>query len=64
MPILSDNEFENLIFSYMFLTRISKLVFHNKILKFQKHVNEGQLEESVSQIVYLGLYFHFMRSEK
>ena len=33
-------------------------------LKFSIHVDEGQMEGSVSQIFYLGPSFHFMKSRK
>ena len=54
-PLLSDNEFRNLI---------SRLIFQKKVLRFEVHVDDSRMEGTLSQIFDLGLSFHFMKSEK
>ena len=55
MPVLSNSELEYYIW----------LIFNfKKEMKFEIHVHEGHSEGSVSQILYLGPSFYFMKSRK
>ena len=53
MPVRWNREFEYSLFFLHFL---------NKDISFKNH--DGHLEGSVSQILYLGPSFHFMKSRK
>ena len=54
-PLLSGNEFGNLI---------SRLIFQKKVLIFEVHEDDSRMEGTLSQIFDLGLSFQFMKSEK
>ena len=64
MSILSENEFENLIFFLYFLNKDFSVIIQYKLPRFGIHVDESQMEGTVSQFFYLGLSFNFMKSEK
>ena len=55
-------EFKNCNFQYIFLKWIISVIHGEKTTKFGTHVVNDYLEGTVSQILYLWLSFHFMKS--
>ena len=60
----TKREFRNFNFSYIFLNLIISVIYEAKFTEFDTHVVEGHLEGTVSQILYLGPSFNFMKSRK
>ena len=57
-------EYKNCNFQYIFLNLIISVIHGAKITKFGTHVVGDYSEGIVSQIIDLGLSFHFMQSRK
>ena len=56
-------ELQNCNFQYMFLNWIISVIHGEKVTKFGTHVVNDYSEGTVSQIFYLGLSYHFMKSK-
>ena len=54
-------EIENCNFQYVFLISIVSVIHEAKFIEFATHLVECHLEGTVSQIVYLGPSFYFMK---
>ena len=57
-------EFKNCNFQYILFNWIISVTHGEKVTKFDTHVVDDHSEGTVSQIPYLGLSFHFMKSRK
>ena len=62
MPIVSDSKFEKLFFFLYYFNMDISFNIPWKKLKFEIHVNEGCMEGTVSQILYLDPSFCFIKS--
>ena len=57
-------KFKNCNFQYIFFNWIISVIHEAKVTKLGTHVVNDHSEGTVSQICYLGLSFHFMKSRK
>ena len=57
-------EFKNCNFQKKKLNWIISVIHEAKVTKFGRHVVNDHSERTVSQIFYLGLSLHFMKSRK
>ena len=57
-------EFKNSNFHNIFFNWIISVIYEAKFTKFWTCIVEGHSEGTVSQIVYLGPSFYFMKSRK
>ena len=57
-------EFKNCNFQYFFFNWIISDIHEAKVTKFGRHVVNDHSEGTMSQIFYLGLSFHLMKSRK
>ena len=64
IEVHTTSEFKNCNFQYMFLNWIISVIHGAKVTKCGTHVVENHSKGTLSQILYFGLNFYFMKSRK